>query len=302
MSNARDFIMFGRTVVYFIKNYILCNGIVENIIVKEWTDEHGIRHYVDDKFTIKHKIGPNDYEYIDLDKKDVFFTEDYAKDELIRLLKGYIQTHNNCQFILDGFDDVVKGYLYESNANIFKDTSIEGFYEDYVLTFDNVLLNPDKKYKLILYYHDKVWATEVTEATIYEGLDITDISVDTLTEIPYPEDYYNYKIIVNDVPLEYNECDIQLNVLYGDEFVAISNNLTTHIYDDYISIHNNRFEPTENKSFLSYWIPEDNKHYKLTLQFIGEETVKVYEYNDFITKEDFLSDMPLSFASFNGED
>ena len=302
MSNARDFIMFGRTVVYFVMNYVLCNGIVENVTVKEWIDEHNIRHYVDDKFTIKHKIGPNEYEYLELDKKDVFFTEDMAKDELIRLLREYIQFHNEGKFILEGFEDEVQGYLYESDADVFKDNCIVGNLYQNALVFSRALFDPNKKYKLILKYMDKVWATEVTQATIYDGLDETYILADRLTEIPYPEDYGTYKIAINDVPLEYNNYHIQLNIGYSDDYVAISSNLTTNIYDDYISINNDRFEPIESDGDLAYWIPEENKHYKLFLQIIGDETTLVYEYNDFITKDDFLSDMPLSFASFNGED
>lgn len=300
MSIARDFIVFGRTRVFYVTDdFNIGSGIVE---VVDYIQENGNPCF-NDIFTIKIKEN-NEISYIELERKDVFFDIDKCKEELIKLLKEHIRNSIDCQVTITNLEGPTSGYLYENDADIFKDNCIQGIGTslDTLIIFDKNKLNPDKSYKLILKNNDKVYSTPIINVTIYNGLDNMSIDGNELTIIDYPEDYNDYKLIINDIPLEYNNYHIQLNISYSDKFEAISSNLTTNIYDDYISVNNNRFESIDIiDGDLTYWVPEDNKHYTLTMQIISDNIVEVFEYNDYITKEDFLSDMPLSFASFNGE-
>ena len=304
MSNARDFIMFGRTTVFFVKDYNVTNGIVENITVKEWTDEHGIRHYVDDKFTVKHKIGENLYEYLDLDKDDVFFDEYSAKDELIRILKEYITTHNEYDGTLLNFPEYyeLECYLYENDADIWKDKSIKGNIEGNFVTFSEVYLDYNKKYKLIVKFNGGVYETPITNVTIFEGLTNMVINYNSLIYIPYPDDYKSYVITVNDIPLEYVNDTFSLEVIYNNKVVADNNTMRVTSSEEAVSIMSNIFVDADvARGGIQYWVPDVNKHYELRLVIDTGQEFLNFDYNDFITIDDFNIEMPLSFASFGGE-
>jgi hypothetical protein len=304
MSNARDFIMFGRTTVFFVKDYNVTSGVVENVTVKEWTDEHGIRHYVDDKFTVKHKIGDNLYEYLELDKSDVFFVEDDAKNELVRLLKEYITTHNKYDGTFINFpeSDELECYLYESDADIWKDEAIRGSIISDFVTFDEAYLDYNESYKLIVKFNGAVYETPITNATVYYGLTNMVIDYNSLTIVPYPEDYKSYVIIINDIPDEYFAPSHTLQIIYNNQIVAVNNTMRLTPGEETFSIMSNIFRDANvSGGGIQYWVPEANKHYELRLIISDEGDVQVFDYNDFITLDDFTSEMPLSFASFGGE-
>ena len=303
MANDRDFIQFGRTTVFFVKNYNVTYGIVEIVTVKEFIDEHGIKHYVDDKFTVKHKTGSNTYEYLELDKKDVFFSEEEAKTELIRLLKEYIQLHNEYDGTLLNFPEYyeLECYLYESDADIWKDNAIKGDIDGDLVIFNEVYLDYNKNYKLIVKFDGAVYETPITNATIYSGLTNMIIDYNSLTVVQYPDDYKSYVITVNDIPNEYLELNHSIQVIYNNQTVAVNNVMRETPGGDTFSIMSNIFRDVNvSEGGVQYWVPDSNKHYELRLVFANDGIVQVFDYNDFITIDDFTSDMPLSFASFGG--
>lgn len=303
MSNARDFIMFGRTTVFFVKDYNVTSGIVENVTVKEWTDEYGIRHYVDDKFTVKHKISDNLYEYLDLDKNDVFFVEDDAKNELIRILKEYIITHNEYDGTLINFpeSDELDCYLYESDADIWKDDAVKGTVEGDFVVFNEIYLDYNKSYKLIVRFNGNVYESPIVKATIYDGLSNMVIDYNSLTIIPYPEDYKSYVITINDIPNDYLDYNHSIQIIYGNKTIALNNVIRETPGEETFSIMSNIFrDSTVSEGGIQYWVPEANKHYELRLVFSIDGDVQTFDYNDFITLDDFTSDMPLTFDSFGG--
>ena len=301
----RDFIVFGRTRVYYINDmYNISTGIVE---VVEYIDENKNNPDMMDKFTIKIKSN-KEYTYIELFRKDVFFSEELAREVLINKLKGHIQTLNEFKFNLVNFASTygIEAYLYESDADIFIDKCIKGDIVENSIYFNKYSIERDKHYKLVLKVLDSVYSTKYTDITIYNGqFDGVDVDFLTLSKINYPIDYNFYKINVSGIPEDKKDNQFLLAVvstaggtLAESEYV----NVTETVVDVY-NVNVNRFIPfIEGSDFgIQYWIPE-NKHYKIVLVEKTEDVVNTYTYNELYTYEDFVSDMPISFTSFTKDE
>ena len=299
----RDFIVFGRTRVFYINDmFDIATGIVE---VVEYIDENKNRPDFLDKFTIKVKSEPENT-YIELYRKDVFFSVEKANEVLIEKLKEHIQTQNTFAFNLVNFISTygIEAYLYESDADIFKDESIKGDIVENTVYFNKYSVNKDKHYKLVLKVLDNVYSTEYTDMTIYNGqFNNSDINYNTLVRINYPDDYNYYRANVTDIT--YTQKDNQFMVVIlssSDEILAESKYVNTEVLPEgYCRISVNRFNPTLLDG-IQYWVPEQNKHYKLKLVEKLTDVVYTYTYNEYVTYEDLTSDMAMSFSSFTKDE
>ena len=272
----KDFINFGRTVVYFINDkYVIDYGIITGVldlgaeIIPE--SINGIPvityqppidiYYPDDmdnvSYFIKHKISDNQYEYINILRKYFYFEVTDAIKTLIIFLKQYILNDNNFTYELL-YDNFIKGYLYlyKQNSNIFEDEDIinNNFIEDESihtqLNVNKINFNVSDIYKLVCKLNDVIYDTNINNANIYNGLlDNIQLNFDNMTEISIPEDYYKYSLNVINLPID-QEYNIQLILSEFNEPVAKSE--YTKINSDNIIF--NRFIPYNyNNNSLSYY-------------------------------------------------
>lgn len=302
----RDFIVFGRTRVFYITDmYDIGTGIVE---VVEYIDENKNIPQMEDKFTIRIKSQPEN-EYIELMRMDVFFSVDEAKEVLINKLKGHIQIQNDFTYTLVNFINTfgVEAYLYESDANIFTDACIKGTIVDNSIHFNKYAVQRDKHYKIILKVLDTVYSTIFTDITIYNGqFDNQIIDYLTLTSISYPIDYNYYRINVIDIPYDIKDNQFLIAIDdAGKHIVSESDyvNATEYTEDNY-NVNINRFKPfiVDSDFGIQYWIPEQNKHYKVRLVVNNGSEVESYTSNEYVIYDDFISDMPMSFYSFTKDE
>lgn len=200
----QDFITFGRTRIYFINEiYDVDTGIIAGILyigdtntpdsyvptningipLRIFTPPYEITSTnADDDvgYYILHKLSDtkNEYEYLYILRKYLYFTEDIAINYQIKALKEYILSKNDFSYKLvydREHTDSDTMYLLYNDADLTKDTplylsKIDDSGNTKFENIDKETFDTSEYYRVIVKLDDKFYYTPIKDANIYNGL------------------------------------------------------------------------------------------------------------------------------------
>lgn len=284
-----DFIVFGRTIIYFIDEmYNILSGIIIDI---QNSEDHTVSDIIG--YYVRYKLPntENQYETIYLLRDDIYFSKDDAETAQIQKLRQHIADIQEYQFNISMNEATSRitdvAYLFENNKNIFIDdsssnTSIEYTANNGQAIFD-FTANIKKYYKLVCKINNVIYSTPIVEATIYnELLDKQNIDIDECVPVELPTDYLSYITHVVNLPASVNSRTISFHLKktgYTGDYIASTEVKT--ISSGISECSTNRYIPFGYQpNSLAYYIPNWTSGYDLYMKIVENDTTTWYKYNE----------------------
>lgn len=294
----KDFIIFGRTIGYFINHkYNISRGIIDNSTETQYI----LRCRIENT--------SNEYELKYIDKNKVYFNTNLKdiENDLINLLKNYIALKNNKTFTLNNIPEsnYIKAHLFTNDIEIFtyKADEIGDVDSETGKTIFNMIVDYNSSYKLYYKIDENIYSTTITNADIYNG-ELDNVELDFTTDlelIELPDDYYNYKVKLTNIPEYLLDCSIRFFIdnkiiNFGPE--PIARTLKVEIGSEPVSeIETNRFIFNSfSDDTISYYVPNNYYKYDLLMEITTNEETKLYKFINPVS--DFDIEQSFDFNSF----